>query len=720
MVNTDQTYSTDLDVSNQTPKRIILLFIIAVALGLRVWNISWGLPEFYEEGIPLRASWDFWNWGKEGISLNPSVFVYPAFTFYLQFLIQSIHYFIGNLVGVYHGLASFQQAFDNNPTAFVLIARVTTIVFDLGTVIVAYEIGKSCLDRRAGLLAAMFIALNPLHIQEAHLINVDTPLAFFVMLSIFFTHKIYASTAKKWYILSGIAIGLAAATKYNGAILLGVLILAHTMRSKSWKQAVKSLKSSSLAVVLILSGVTFVLTNPYIIIRFKDFMATFSEVQRHMETGHLGLDKGTSTAGYYFLDSLPRSMGWPLLIASAASVIYILVRMEKKYILFLAFPAFYVGTISTWEMRADRYIFPAVPVLMLISAVGICKFMDWYTLHPKKPSLRLLPVSTQFSKKIIFVVGLAVLLWPLKYVLEYQRSLSLPDTRALTKEWIKSHEPPMAAIATGPFGIDLTNIGYFVLPIPFNAGGTEKTIPFYNSGWYEDLDLVITSDYDYGRYIEEPARFREILDFYDTVHASWNFEYEMHPGKTQSGPTFWLYKPPSSRRDLFDTEMIKKVEKIADSSEAVNFFGKLAEILSQKGKFQKSEQLLIEVIQIDSTNERVQRDLVYIEYKLHHNELALGLVQSYLMEHPGDADRMAIEGNILFDLNRFDEAEPILNEALRLNNRMESAYLTLNLVYARRGDKEKMIDLLSRYLTILPPNSSRAQQVEQTLSRLKK
>src|SRR5436309_11200871 len=81
-----------------------LLFILAAGLSLRLWNINWGLPELYDEATPLVKAWKMWNWGQGGFEFNPHFFNYPALTFYLQFVVQVIHYFIGHLLGSYPDL----------------------------------------------------------------------------------------------------------------------------------------------------------------------------------------------------------------------------------------------------------------------------------------------------------------------------------------------------------------------------------------------------------------------------------------------------------------------------------------------------------------------------------------------------------------------------------------------------------------------------------------
>ena len=89
----------------------LFLFIIFIGIAFRLWNIAWGLPDLYEEAMPLTIAWKFWNGNSAGFNFHPDFFVYPAFTFYLEFFIQIIVYGIGYLFGIYTDVHSFLQAF---------------------------------------------------------------------------------------------------------------------------------------------------------------------------------------------------------------------------------------------------------------------------------------------------------------------------------------------------------------------------------------------------------------------------------------------------------------------------------------------------------------------------------------------------------------------------------------------------------------------------------
>ncbi len=688
---------------------LFLALILLASVVLRLWNVGWGLPQFGEEGIPLRAAYEMWNGQKGGFDFSPSTFVYPAFTFYLQFIIQSINFLVGSLIGAYHGLDSFRQAWTTDPTTFVLIGRITSILFDLGSVTLAWLIGKRHLNTTAGIFAAAFVGVNPLHIQEAHWINVDTPLTFFVLLTLYFAYRLAFERNRKWYFAAGISIGLATATKYNGGLLILLLLTAHLLPAKSIREAIRSLKSRSLLIAFSSIALVFALSNPYILLRFSDFVQSFSEVETHMATGHLGLDRNTSTASYYFLESLPRSVGWPMLIVCIISMVLLIVKRESKNVLLLSFPFCYLCTIGSWAMRADRYIFPIVPILLIICSLGVVSISDTLAsvIRSKQPRI------------VAGILAALLVIVPAASTLTYQHRLSLPETQLTTTRWIKQHLAPKSAIATGPFGIDLKNDDYLILDIPFNAGGTEKTFGFYDARWYEDCDVVVTSDYDYGRYLQDPGRFHDILKFYDTLLSKWSLVYSVAPGDSLNGPAFWLYRPPPSTRDTFDLELVNNVGTTADSAETIRFFHTLSEICAVKGKYAKSEELLLILLNEDPQDYRSMKSLAYVEHNLHNDANALQITQIYLQAHPEDAAQLALQGDILVSLNRPQEAEISLVEALKINSHLEGPYLTLNMIYSQRGDRAAMTDILTRYLSILPQRSPKALRVQSILSSLK-
>ena len=103
------------------PGRGALAAVALAALALRLWHLTWGLPDLYEEATPLFRAWGFWNWGGQGLDLNPHFFNYPALSFIVQFVLQAVHYGVGFVAGIYPDASAFQSAWAADISRYVLI-----------------------------------------------------------------------------------------------------------------------------------------------------------------------------------------------------------------------------------------------------------------------------------------------------------------------------------------------------------------------------------------------------------------------------------------------------------------------------------------------------------------------------------------------------------------------------------------------------------------------
>ena len=110
-----------------------------------------------------------------------------------------------------------------------LLGRVVGMLFDLATIALTYRIGAALYDRRIGLLAAAFLAVTVMHIQQAHFFVVDSYLVTFVALTFWFVVQVARRGRRRDYVWAGLSLGLAMATKLSMLLLapivgLGALI----------------------------------------------------------------------------------------------------------------------------------------------------------------------------------------------------------------------------------------------------------------------------------------------------------------------------------------------------------------------------------------------------------------------------------------------------------------------------------------------------------------
>ncbi|HTK81163.1 MAG TPA: glycosyltransferase family 39 protein [Bacteroidota bacterium] len=681
------------------------LALLIAAIAIRIWRITWGLPELYEEAIPLHFSLKLWDIQQSPI--DNQFFVYPALSYYIQFALQCVYFIVGYVGGSIHDIQGFLKLFESNPAAFVIIGRLVSVAFDAGSIILVYVIGLRLFNRWAGLVAAFFLSINVLHVSESHLINVDTVLTFFLVLLLYFLRKVYTDSGWRPYILTGITLGLATSTKYNAGVLAVAFLAVHLLKSSSSKQLMRQLIDKRLYIGLASSAVLFLALNPLILTHFDAFYSKLEQTQTHMEYGHLGIDTSVSTPVFYLSEVLPLNLGWPLTVVIFAGVLYLLFSRKKENYILLLIPLIMMIVLGAWQMRADRYIMPIFPNLILIGSVLLAKLREFGTKRG---------VGLAVLRPAAFMGILLIAAPSFVKTYELEKTYSKDDTRALAKAWIAAHVRPGAAIATGPFGLELSKTQYITLPIQFTAVASEALAPFYTTRWYEDIDLVVASDFDYGRYIREPQRYSEMIGFYDTLRTTWELVFQASPGEKSTGPTLWIYRYKGPVHSEFDPILFERLQNV-DPERVLNFLGKLGLILSSKNILVKSEQALKKVVEIDPANSLALQELTKIEFKQEKFDEALQYVNEVLKLNPALSSMTTLKGDILLGLGRVDEAEMSYATSIKLNSRDESAYLGLITIYAYQDETEKLVSTLENFKKLSPASVEKAKLIIEAARR---
>lgn len=692
-----------------TREERLLALILAIGAILRFWHIAWSLPDMYEEAYPFAIAWKFWRWGEPGITLNPDFFHYPALTFYLQFALQSVHYGIGRIAGSYADLSAFRQAYEQDPTLFIASARALSASFDIGAIVLAYLLARRWFGTTAALVAALAMALNPLLVLQSQLVGVDTPMTFFVLLALYLMARSYDEPTLRNYLLTGIAVGLAASAKYNGALLLVPFAVAHFWRKAPGEQLQP--RFTPLLAASAAAALTFLVLNPYTLLNHGRFLSDFSYEQRHMATGHLGVDASQSSLIYYLFEALPGALGWPMVVAAGAGLALAAAGRHRRLAITALFPVIYLVVIGSWEMRADRYLLPILPSLLIIAAGALSEFWEWIAKRSR-------------SRLVRWASGGALLLFvltpPVVATISYHRTHILPDTRTEAKEWILKEIPDGSVIVTGPFGMRIPERRFTTLLIPFTPTGAEALAPFYDPRWYDELELLIASDYDYGRFAREPDRYRGILRHYERLRSTWTLAAEFHPGQHQSGPTVWLYRPPGAPADRFDDSLFVSLAAIAETTFVTQFAENLASVLFSKGKLAKCGQIMEAAIALQPGSTRLLNSYAWTLFKEKRYIDALPLAERSLAADPLQAEVIALRGSVLLRLGDDRRAEEDLVRALGMNRRLEVTYLDLELLYRMRNDRERQEAVLRQYLEILPPESENARRTREYLLELER
>jgi YYY domain-containing protein len=121
-----------------------------------------------------------------------------------------------------------------------LVGRFLSALIDLVTVLFTYLIGRRLYDWRAGLIAALLMAAAVLPIQQSHYYTMDNWAAAMTTVAMYGAVRVsQGGRQKRWWLLFGLGLGLAVASRINVAPLAGMAVvagglwLARRARSKS-------------------------------------------------------------------------------------------------------------------------------------------------------------------------------------------------------------------------------------------------------------------------------------------------------------------------------------------------------------------------------------------------------------------------------------------------------------------------------------------------------
>jgi len=439
--------------------------VLALAAALRVVGSRYGLPYSLlnpdETNIVPRA-WRI----AHGHGLDPRWYDYPSFLMYVLAPVQTLY-----------GHASFGAA------------RAVAIVLGLAGVGAAWWLGSRAYGRGAAIVAATTVAVATTHVAYSREAVTDVPMTLGVTCAL----ALMLSDRIEW---AGLAIGLAAAFKYPGAVALVALLVAGWGR---WR---------SLARAAALAVVAFALGTPYVLIHAGRAWEATSRVNRLARAGWLGFEHDPSTPVAY-IDRLWGAIG-PLLALGLIGLGVALVRRTKTDLVLASFALVYWLTLMAQRAHFDRYIVPLLPALGVLAG-----------------RLRIAPVA------------LGLLVVPLVWSIGDARRLTHTDTRAAAAPLVERALPAHAAVAVDPSTPPLPRrVLELALPGPGRPTDPNRSLQRLRAlgvtyvlvtGSVTDRVLRARSHYPVeSRFYDELARLRPVLD--------------VEPGHGLTGPWVRLYR----------------------------------------------------------------------------------------------------------------------------------------------------------------------------------
>jgi len=258
---------------------VYLFLIFILGFLLRVVAINYGYPFVFHPDEPtiIRSALGI------RFEANPKHFDWPHLYIYFNYFV----YMIFTKIRALFTPVTLSILWDDS-WIFYPLTRLVSALFGICTIFPLYLAGRDVFNKKTGIFAALALAVIPFHVVYSHYALVEAAMVFFLSWGVYFTSKIlitkYQSMPIKYYVLSGLFIGLAASTKYNGGLtavmvpLATLLSLLATKKTKNIKEflikflSLENFKDWSVSGFFALLG--FLIGTPFALFDYDTFTRT--------------------------------------------------------------------------------------------------------------------------------------------------------------------------------------------------------------------------------------------------------------------------------------------------------------------------------------------------------------------------------------------------------------------------------------------------------------
>ena len=509
--------------SPAVPVNFLLFAILALAIALRLPAIDFGLPGLYDpdEPIFMLAALKLLN----GPTLNPGWFGHPGTTtIYSLGVIDLGVLGFGRLTGHFADSQAFARAIYADPGVVVLPGRFFILACGIVCVFLTYLIGKRVFGPAVGLVAAMMLATDPLHVRYSQIIRTDMHATVFVLLCVLAAIAIVRRGRLSNYLWASAAAAFACATKWPTAAVVVVIIGACVTRMIDHPDE-RRRQARYLTLAATAAPLALFVASPYL---FLDYHTVLSNLTGEVQHHHLGAT-GQGFFGniaWYVGDPMRYALGLAgLALGTVGAVIAVhessIFRATLAPVMLVLF-----GLLAAQSMIWARWIVPLLPFLSIVAALAIVRIAQW--------------VQARLGRRYGMAVGAGALLAVVVPTLIATRADAVErqnDTRRLAVVWARKHIPTGSTVIVEHFALDMLGHGWrFLYPLG-NAGCVDvaanlaRKIPYSTiEKWRGGRAIVdigtidparfatCRADYaifvDYDRYVAEAADYPQEIAVY--------------------------------------------------------------------------------------------------------------------------------------------------------------------------------------------------------------
>lgn len=406
------------------PRTLVLAMLIATGLALRVWGLTFGLPNVYarpDELFLIGKAIEFL-----GGNPNPKFFDYPTLYMYALAGVFYLYYLRGAVAGWFGSIEDFVAGWKTNFVPLFLTGRAMAAVLGTATIGVVHAIAAPLFGTSAGLLSALFMTVAFLHVRDSHYATTDAPMAFFIMCAMLAIVRVYRHRRASDARLAGFLAALAMGTKYNAVMLAAPMIVVEVLHAwplrHDWRRVLRETHLFRMAIPFIL---LFLAGSPYLILDHRTALEHLRMLQESTTTGMTPPELLGRGWTYHLPHSLWYGLGWPLLFSGLAGMVWMAARQPALAAVLASFPiAYYVVAGGGYNVFV-RYMIPVVPFLCIFAGYLVAEVARAVASRGRAPQ----PV-------VAAMLGIVVAMPSAVSAVRFDRLLTQEDSRLIAGRWI--------------------------------------------------------------------------------------------------------------------------------------------------------------------------------------------------------------------------------------------------------------------------------------------
>jgi hypothetical protein len=391
-----------------------LVALLALAFLLRAWGLDHGLPFVYnadENAHFVPRAIGFFDH-----SLNPEYFINPP----------AFSYVLHAVFWLRWGGEGVQAAYAQDPGQVFVVARVVAAWLGVAAVGLLAWAGVRLFGRAVALIAAALLAVAFLPVHYSHLALNDVPTLAPLCLALVGIAGVLRGGGNGDYVLAGLGIGLACATKYTAGIVVLSLLAATALTPTRGRWG-------GLGIAAGVAVAAFVVANPYAVLDWSAFWDGLREQSSASNDGGGKLGLTEDNGLLYYLGTVLWGLGLLPALAAVGGAVHLAIADRRRALVLIPPVLVFLLFMGSQDRFFARWLLPLYPLLCLLAAHG---------------AVALARLTRR--EWVVAVAGVLLCAQGLVYSVHNNVVLSRDDTRQQTRDWMVANVPPGSKVVVEP------------------------------------------------------------------------------------------------------------------------------------------------------------------------------------------------------------------------------------------------------------------------------